>query len=178
MMVWETMPVENEPPVVQDYAQIWRAAEKIVFSRTLTKASTPKTRIEKSFDPADIAKLKKESSRDIGIGGAELAGEAIKAGLVDENASLSASHRDRRGAARTSRRHAGAARATRRESLPERGGAPALSHEALSRYPVTRTISVRPRYASVNMIALMITCGRLSMIVEPTPLCWMKPVTR
>ena len=84
MMVWETMPVENEPPVVQDYAQIWRAAQKIVFSRTLTKPSTPKTRIEKSFDPAAIAKLKKESSRDIGIGGAELAGEAIKAGLVDE----------------------------------------------------------------------------------------------
>lgn len=84
MKVWETMPVENEPDVMKDYAQIWRAADKIVLSRTLTKPTTPKTRIEKSFDPVAIRKLKEQSSRGISVGGAELAGEAIKAGLVDE----------------------------------------------------------------------------------------------
>ena len=85
MSFWETHSTEgNDPLVMRDYAKIWQAAEKIVFSRTLTKATTAKTRIEKSFDPATIRKLKDESPRDISIGGAELAGEAIKAGLVDE----------------------------------------------------------------------------------------------
>jgi len=85
MTYWETHPTEgDEPPVMRDYAKIWQSAEKIVFSRTLTKASTAKTRIERSFDPDSIAKLKEESSRDISVGGAELAGEAITAGLVDE----------------------------------------------------------------------------------------------
>ncbi|MDQ2768353.1 MAG: dihydrofolate reductase family protein [Gemmatimonadota bacterium] len=84
MKVWETMPIEDEPFVIRDYAQIWRAAEKIVYSKTLTNASTAKTRIEKSFDPVAIRTLKEQSKQNIGIGGAELAGEAIKAGLVDE----------------------------------------------------------------------------------------------
>jgi dihydrofolate reductase len=85
MTYWETHPTEGAgPPVENDYAKIWKAAEKIVFSKTLTKASTAKTRIESSFEPDAIAKLKEQSSRDISVGGAELAGEAIKAGLVDE----------------------------------------------------------------------------------------------
>ena len=84
MKVWETMPLDGEPLVMRDYAEIWRAAEKIVFSRTLTNTATPKTRLERSFDPVAIRRLKEQSPRDISIGGAELAGEAIKAGLVDE----------------------------------------------------------------------------------------------
>jgi dihydrofolate reductase len=85
MLYWENPPTEGDASFVErDYTKIWQAAEKIVFSKTLTKASTAKTRIEKSFDPAAIRKLKAESPRDISVGGAELAGQAIKAGLVDE----------------------------------------------------------------------------------------------
>jgi dihydrofolate reductase len=85
MLYWENPPAEGDVPFVErDYTRIWQAAEKIVFSRTLTKASTAKTRIEKTFDPAAIRRLKEQSPRDISIGGAELAGQAIKAGLVDE----------------------------------------------------------------------------------------------
>lgn len=85
MTYWETHSTEGDAvDVMTDYARIWQAAEKIVFSRTLTKATTSKTRIEKSFDPNSIRKLKEQSSRNISVGGAELAGEAIKAGLVDE----------------------------------------------------------------------------------------------
>jgi len=85
MTYWETQPAEGDDPMVmRDYGKIWREAEKIVFSRTLTMASTAKTRIENSFEPDAIAKLKGQSSRDLSVGGAELAGEAIKAGLVDE----------------------------------------------------------------------------------------------
>lgn len=85
MTYWETHPTEGDDPLVmKDFARIWQAAEKIVFSRTSTTATTAKTRIEKSFDPTMIRTLKGESPRDISIGGAELAGEAITAGLVDE----------------------------------------------------------------------------------------------
>jgi dihydrofolate reductase len=85
MTYWETHSTGGDGPAVEnDYAKIWQTAEKIVFSRTLTKASTAKTRIEKTFDPDVIRKLKEQSSRDLSVGGAELAGQAITAGLVDE----------------------------------------------------------------------------------------------
>ena len=85
MAVWETMPTSGDAhPVEQDFARIWLAADKIVYSSSLEKASTAKTRIERDFDPEAIRRLKADSERDISVGGAELAGEAIKAGLVDE----------------------------------------------------------------------------------------------
>ena len=67
-----------------DYADIWRAADKVVFSRTLDQVTSAKTRIEREFDVEAIQGLKAAAERDIGIGGPELAGEAIKAGLVDD----------------------------------------------------------------------------------------------
>ena len=82
MVAWETM--DDEHRVMRDYAQIWRAAEKIVYSRTLESVSSARTRIEREFDPEGIRRLTEESSSDVGIGGAALAGAAIKAGLVDE----------------------------------------------------------------------------------------------
>ena len=85
MVYWETAevsPDQCEP--VSDYAGIWRAAEKVVFSRTLDEVSSAKTRIEREFDPEAIQRLRAEAERDISIGGPELAGEAIKTGLVDE----------------------------------------------------------------------------------------------
>ena len=81
MAWWET---GEHTGVYGDYAEIWRAADKVVFSRTLQTVSSERTRIEHDFDAAAIRRLKDGSRSDISIGGAELAGQAIAAGLVDE----------------------------------------------------------------------------------------------
>ena len=85
MVYWETNePSADEAAPVADYTEIWRSAEKIVFSQTLDQASSAKTRIEREFDPDAIRRLKADAELDLGVGGPGLAGEAIKAGLVDE----------------------------------------------------------------------------------------------
>ncbi|HZY98539.1 MAG TPA: dihydrofolate reductase family protein [Candidatus Baltobacteraceae bacterium] len=83
MSYWEA-PVERFPPEHVDFARVWQKAEKIVFSRTLTGAATRNTRVEQDFNLEAVRKLKRESERDINIGGAELAAVALDAGLVDE----------------------------------------------------------------------------------------------
>lgn len=83
MAYWDA-PVEGYPPEYRDFARIWQKPEKIVFSRTLTAAATRNTRVERDFDPGAIRNLKRESEHDISIGGAELAGLAMEADLVDE----------------------------------------------------------------------------------------------
>ena len=77
-------PAAINPRRHRDFAQIWQAAEKIVYSRTIQTLSSARTRIERDFDPAAIRRLKESSDSDISVGGAELAGRAIAAGLVDE----------------------------------------------------------------------------------------------
>jgi dihydrofolate reductase len=85
MVVWETAHTWADPsPVTKDFTQIWQAADKIVFSKTLESVSSSKTRIERDFDPEAVRALKASEGRDISVGGAELAAVAIKAGLVDE----------------------------------------------------------------------------------------------
>jgi dihydrofolate reductase len=84
MAVWETMPLAGEPDVMRDFAAIWRAADKVVYSRTLENVWTARTRLDRELDPAAVRQMKAEAERDIGIGGPELAGQAIEAGLVDE----------------------------------------------------------------------------------------------
>jgi dihydrofolate reductase len=84
MAVWETMETAGEPPAIRDYAAIWRAAEKVVYSRTLDAPRTSRTRIEREFDPAAVRAMKASASADLSIGGPELAGQALRAGLVDE----------------------------------------------------------------------------------------------
>ena len=85
MVFWETVSTEaDEPAVFCDFAGIWRAAEKIVYSRTLQTVSSARTRIEREFDRDAVRRLKQSSGADIAVGGAELAGHAIGAGLVDE----------------------------------------------------------------------------------------------
>ena len=84
MAVWDTMPLEGEPDVMRDFAEIWRAADKVVYSRTLAEVSTARTRLERELDTDAVRKLKRDSARDIGIGGPELAGQALAAGVVDE----------------------------------------------------------------------------------------------
>jgi dihydrofolate reductase len=85
MVFWETASTgSDQPAVTRDFAEIWRAAEKIVYSRTLQTVSSARTRIERNFDTDTIRRLKETSGSDITIGGAELAGQAVNAGLVDE----------------------------------------------------------------------------------------------
>ena len=85
MVFWETVSTEaDEPAVFWDYAEIWQAAEKVVYSRTLQTVSSARTRIEREFDRDAVRRLKQSSESDITVGGAELAGHAIGAGLVDE----------------------------------------------------------------------------------------------
>jgi len=84
MVFWETAHTLDEPAVFLDYAGIWQGAEKVVYSRTLDAVSSARTRIEREFDPEAIRQMKGEAGRDISIGGPELAGQAIRAGLVDE----------------------------------------------------------------------------------------------
>jgi dihydrofolate reductase len=85
MVFWETAGGEaDEPAVFSDYAEKWRATEKIVYSRTLQSVSSARTRIEREFDRDAVEQLKRSAGSDIAIGGAELAGHAISAGLVDE----------------------------------------------------------------------------------------------
>jgi len=84
MAVWETMDVSAEPDVMRDYAGIWRAADKVVYSRTLAAVATPKTRIEREFDPEAVRRMKETAERDISVGGPGLAAHALRAGVVDE----------------------------------------------------------------------------------------------
>jgi dihydrofolate reductase len=85
MAYWETADtVADQPPVVRDYAKIWQTAEKIVYSRTLAEVSSANTRIEREFDIDAVRQLKATADRDIGVGGPDLAAQAIEAGLVDE----------------------------------------------------------------------------------------------
>jgi dihydrofolate reductase len=85
MMVWETDPgFAAESPIMRDFAGIWQAADKIVYSRTLQTAATARTRIEREFDPQAVRKLKATAGSDILIGGPALATHAFRAGLVDE----------------------------------------------------------------------------------------------
>lgn len=87
MMVWETDPnLAAESPLRHDFAEIWQAANKIVYSKTLERASTRKTQLERSFEPEAIRQLKEavEVEQDILIGGAELAAHAFRSGLIDE----------------------------------------------------------------------------------------------
>jgi len=84
LVAWETLDLAGQPPAIQDFAEIWRAAEKIVFSRTLESVSSARTRLEREFDPEAVRRLKDEAGQDLAIGGPRLAGQAIAAGLVDE----------------------------------------------------------------------------------------------
>jgi dihydrofolate reductase len=85
MTYWETARFPaDEPPCLRDFADLWRAADKIVFSKTLETVSSARTRIERDFDPEAIRKLKASAVRDMTVAGSELAAQALKAGLVDE----------------------------------------------------------------------------------------------
>ncbi len=85
MAFWEDVPdIENEPAVIQEFAGIWRAAEKVVYSTTLAEVSAPRTRLERAFDPQLVRGLVSGLDQDVSIGGPALAAHALRAGIVDD----------------------------------------------------------------------------------------------
>jgi dihydrofolate reductase len=84
LVAWETMETEGQPPFIRDFAEIWRATDKIVYSATLETVSSTRTRIERAVDPEAIRQMKESAGRDLSVGGPDLAGQAIGAGIVDE----------------------------------------------------------------------------------------------
>ena len=82
LQYWETS--EDPEPHMRDFAELWRAADKVVYSRTLDEPSTARTRVEREFDPDTVRRLKESAERDLVIGGPELATHAFRAGLVDD----------------------------------------------------------------------------------------------
>ena len=85
MVVWETDPtLAEQSPFLRDFAEIWQAADKIVYSRTLEAVSTTRTRIERDFDPEAVRQMKGSVERDMIVGGASLAAQSFEARLVDE----------------------------------------------------------------------------------------------
>jgi dihydrofolate reductase len=84
MVYWENPPVDDQPPFIRDYAEIWQAADKVVYSGTLEATSSARTRIERAFDPEAVRRMKATEGRDLSVGGPGLAAQAIEAGLVDE----------------------------------------------------------------------------------------------
>jgi dihydrofolate reductase len=85
MVSWETaQTLADQPRVARDFARIWQAADKIVYSKSLQTVASARTRIDRAFDPDAVRRLKATSERDLSVGGPDLAAQAIKAGLVDE----------------------------------------------------------------------------------------------
>jgi dihydrofolate reductase len=85
MVYWETAhTIPDQPQFVLDWARQWQAAEKIVYSRNLAESRSARTRIERTFDPDAVRRLKANTDHDISVDGPELAAHAMRAGLVDE----------------------------------------------------------------------------------------------
>jgi dihydrofolate reductase len=84
MLAWETLTLADQPPAMRDFTQIWRAADKVVYSKTLEAVSSARTRLERDFDPEAVRQLKAAAGGDLSVGGPDLAAHAIRAGLVDE----------------------------------------------------------------------------------------------
>ena len=83
MAVWQTLPIHDQPSFIADFANIWRSADKVVYSKTLKTASTPRTRIERHFEPEAVQRIKASATRDLTVSGPTLAAHAFKAGLID-----------------------------------------------------------------------------------------------
>jgi dihydrofolate reductase len=84
MVFWETAPIADQPPWIVDFTNIWRAADKVVFSRTLSSVSSVRTTLEREFNVEAILRMKADATRDLTVGGGDLAAQAFEAGLVDE----------------------------------------------------------------------------------------------
>src|ERR1022692_4713454 len=84
MVFWETAPTADQPPWIVDFTNIWQAADKVVFSKTLSSVSSDRTTLEREFNVEAILRMKADTTHDLTVGGAHLAAQAFEAGLVDE----------------------------------------------------------------------------------------------
>src|SRR4051794_11626920 len=85
MAVWETDPaLAAQSELMADFSKVWKTAHKVVYSTTLSTVPTANTRLERQFDPSSVRDMKAAATGDLFVGGADLAGQALKAGLVDE----------------------------------------------------------------------------------------------
>jgi dihydrofolate reductase len=84
MTAWESMPLADQPAHIRDFAEMWRSAQKVVYSRTLESPSTARIRLERDFDPEAVRQMKRAADRHLIVGGPGLAAEAFRARLVDE----------------------------------------------------------------------------------------------
>ena len=84
MVYWETAPITDQPPWIVDFTNMWRAADKVVFSKTLPSVSSDRTVLEREFDVEAVRRMKAGETHDLTVGGTDLAARAFGAGLVDE----------------------------------------------------------------------------------------------
>ncbi len=126
MIAWETPELADQPPYIRDFAEIWRAADKIVYSKTLETVSSARTRLEREFEPEAVRQLKASAERNLAVGGPELAGQAIRAGLVDELQLFVAPDHGRRRHGGPPRRGSCGARTAGRTPFRQRDGVPPL----------------------------------------------------
>ena len=163
MVAWES--IDDEQPFMKDYAEIWRAADKIVYSRSLEKVSSARTRLERTFDPDAVREMKDAAEHDISVGGPELAAQAIRAGVGGRDPSVRLAHRG-------GRRHEGAsgqgprgARAPGRTPIRQRRRVPPVRHQEVAtsaRGDVGAPVDVRPcRFREGGSMAAM--AGTTSM---------------
>ena len=131
MVAWETIGLADQPPFIQDFAAIWRAADKIVYSKTLDTVASARTRIERDFEPEAVRRLKAAAERDLTVGGPELAAHAFRARLVDEMPALPRARRGGRGHAVPARPAPAEARTAGRTPVWERHRPPPLPRRGL-----------------------------------------------
>lgn len=84
MVYWETAAVADQPPWMVEFTELWRAADKVVFSTSMASVSSARTSLERGFDPEAVRRWKEEATGDLTVGGADLAAQALRAGVVDE----------------------------------------------------------------------------------------------
>lgn len=84
MRAWDTFDLDGQPRVITEFARIWRAADKVVYSRTLRGVDAPRTRLDRHFDVEEVRRFVASAGRDVAIGGPDLAGPAFRAGIVDD----------------------------------------------------------------------------------------------
>jgi dihydrofolate reductase len=84
LVAWETMDTRDQPAPIRDFAEIWKGADKVVYSRTLEAPSSARTRVEREFDPEAVRRMVDAGQGDLSVAGPELAAQAMRAGLVDE----------------------------------------------------------------------------------------------
>ena len=134
MTGWETLSQAGQPPLALDFAQIWRAADKVVFSRSLEAVSTPRTRIERDFDPRAVRQLKASAGRDVTVGGPAWRPRRSRPAW-STSATCSSPRRGGRRQEVPPQRGAPAARTARGAAVRQRCGVPALRHRTVTRGP-------------------------------------------